>query len=443
MNHRVLKTPAALAVLSFWFAATQASAWETGMQLGVNYATSDNIERVELGEQSDDIREAVLGLSLDAEEPMYNVDIDYFARGRDYKNDVLEDNNLLAGRTLLTWVPLPRNFSWEVMHLRSDLLNDNALVDTDTNRETRNILSTGPSITFGIGAADSVTLNARYIDISFELTELSDNERIDTSLVWKRELSSVSQFSAFVEHNDIEYRAGEEQSFTKGGIEFRADLREAQYLVRLGTNRAETVQGDSRSDLLVRLVLSYQSDSDRISFLLAKDLVDTSVGFATEGIFVSESFSLADEGTSTNFTEIDVLEQQSVSIGYSSDRICSRCVIRVNAFYDDLDYIEQPRDQDILGINTELTYELNSKLRVNASLLYGKSQFFEEFDTVTRKDDVEGYGAGLEYKLSRNLELSVDVSSNKRESNIPGLNFEELSLRAGILWSLGSSAVSN
>ncbi|MEM8497275.1 MAG: hypothetical protein AAF542_04575 [Pseudomonadota bacterium] len=412
-------------------------ALEFGAQLGVSYESSDNIELLpEENATSDDLRELRLNLVLDGEANVYELDMDYFLIGRDYKDDNLADNNLVSGRALIKWTPLPRRFSWDIMHLRSESTTNTQFEPTPENDETRNVFATGPDLTIALGGSSDLIFGMRYTEIEFERSTESNNNRLGASIEWARELSPVSQLSARIRHQDVDYDIGFEQEFSQITAEYEATLRRSSYSIRLGYNKAETVLGDDVSAPLVRLQGIISIYENPLTLIYTRELTDTSLGLI-ETTIESETFSLED-GAGQNFEEIDVLLQQNALISYEMDNFCNSCSLRLSAAYDKLDYETLLRDEESFGPNIEFRYAFSPRIDIGLSAQYLERRFPDL--EPSREDEQSFYGVDVAYNRWRNIDLAFGVVKQDRTSNLPGFDFEETRFVFSIFWSFGSAA---
>ncbi|MFK7730984.1 MAG: hypothetical protein AB8B48_05120 [Pseudomonadales bacterium] len=425
--------------IAFFF-STSNHALDLSLQLGGGFQNSDNIELNDEGELSDDLREAFIGFQLEEDSPLYFVDLNYVARIRDYKDDVVEDDNLFAGRAEFTLHAIANRLNWEFLHLRADLLTNAEDNDIPDNRETRNVYATGPDFILEPSTVDDLILRLRYTEIDFEQTENANNERISGALVWERELGPVSRLSALVGVEDVEYElSGAEQTFLRASAQYEADVRLGNYSIRLGYNEAESLDGRDVSGLLARVLFAYQINGNDFEVLYGRELTDTSIGLIenrTEDSIITDTFSL-DDGTDSNFETIDILELQNLDITYRTANVCQRCVLTVSGFIDKFDFSDQPRDQKFSGINTSLRYNLTPRLDAVLQGGYSINEFLQELPE--REDDTIFYGLGMDFQPRANMLLQANVRMQERESNIEEFNYEEMSFRLGFTWYFGTN----
>lgn len=432
----VLLTTFAVAFLS----SLNINALDLSVQLGGGFQRSDNIELNDEGELSEDLREAFVGLQIEEDSPLYFADLNYVARIRDYKDDVIEDDNLFSGRAEVTLHAIANRLNWEFLHLRADLLTNAEDNDIPDNRETRNVFATGPDIIMEPSTVDDLILRLRYTEINFEQTEDANNERISGALVWERELGPVSRLSAVVGVEDVEYELNEaEQTFLRASAQYEADVRLGNYSVRLGYNEAESLDGRDVSGLLARLLFAYQINGNDFEILYGRELTDTSIGLIenrTEDSILTDTFSL-DDGTDSNFETIDILELQNLDITYRTANLCQRCIWTVSGFLDKFDFADQERDQKFSGINTSLRYNITRRLDAVIEGGYAINEFLQELPE--REDDTIFYGFGLDFQPRANMLVQGNVRMQERESNIAEFNYEEMSFRLGFTWYFGNN----
>lgn len=413
-------------------------ALDFGAQVGATYATSDNVTLLAAGnEQSDHVRQLQMNVRLDHDSPLYFLDLDYSLLGLDYKDDFQRDNNNVSGRGLLTWVPIPRRFEWEVMHLRTENTADNRLAPNNNNDETRNVYSTGPNIIVALGTADDFVIKPRYTDIDFERSVQSNGERLGGSVEWVRELSGISEFALRYGYEDVDYDNGSEQSFSVLVAEYSANLRQGNYLIRLGYGEAETLTGEDVSGPIGRISANYVIGGSPLVFLYERLFTDTSLG-SFETTLLSDNRYALGSGGAQNFNQIDVLLTENSSIGYSFLNVCSRCEVSLSAGLNKLDYEIQAIDQDAFNVNVGFNYSFTNDFTMGLGAQYLEREFLNT--APRRKDDETTYGVNFSYNWLRNLQFGFSVGKQERESNLPGNDYEELRYSLSIIWAYNFAA---
>ncbi len=434
-NHLLSKAFVLLLAPAF---STATYAIDFGVQVGATYATSDNVNLLTAGnEQSDHVRQLQVNARLDHDSPLYFMDLDYSLIGLDYKDDFQRDNNNISGRGLITWVPIPRRFEWEFMHLRTENTADNRLAPTNNNDETRNVFSTGPNIILALGTADDLVFKPRYTDIDFERSVQSNSERVGGSIEWVRELSGVSQFAIRAGHEEVDYEIGSEQSFSVLVAEYTANLRAGNYQIRLGYGEAETLTGEDVSGPIGRISASYVLNGSPLILLYERLFTDTSLG-SFETTLLSDNRYALGSGGAQNFNQIDVLLTENSSIGYSFLNVCSRCELVLSAALNKLDYEIQAIDQDALSFNIGFNYAFTSDFTMGLGAQYLERDFLNT--APLRKDDEYTYGVNFTYAWLRNLQLGFSAGQQERESNVPGNDYEELRFSFNIVWAYNFAA---
>lgn len=418
-----------------------AYAIDFGAQVGVTYSTSDNVNLQTAGnEQSDHLRQLLANVRLDHDSPLYFLDLDYSLLGIDYKNDFQQDNNTVSGRGLVTWVPLPRRFEWEAMHLRTENTADNRLVPNNNNDETRNVFSTGPNLILGLGTVDDLVIKPRYTDIDFERSVQSNSQRVGGSIEWVRELSGLSQFALRVGHEEADYDSNVEQTFSVLVAEYTANLRQANYQVRLGYGEAETLTGEDVSGPIGRISANFVINGSPLLILYERLFTDTSLG-SIETTLLSDTRYALGSGGAQNFNQIDVLLTDNAFIGYSFLNVCSRCELVLSAGMNKQDYEIQAIDQDVLNFNAGLNYAFTQNFRAGVAVQVLERDFLNT--APQRKDDELTYGVNFAYSWLRNLQIGFNVGQQERDSNIPGNDYEELRFSLNVIWGYNFGTNSN
>ncbi|MGI9293728.1 MAG: hypothetical protein ACR2PS_07070, partial [Pseudomonadales bacterium] len=150
-------------------------ALETHVDLvgGVEYSNNANQNRN--GGSSEIEERAGVGLTILEDGSNLYVDGQYTASAVNYSRDTSSNQTVVAGRSSFVWTPLPNRFSWSLDHQIEDSRRDSRQNDIPDNRETRNIVNTGPLFSLGISPVDVLSAGVTYSIVRFEDSEDSDS----------------------------------------------------------------------------------------------------------------------------------------------------------------------------------------------------------------------------------------------------------------------------
>jgi hypothetical protein len=434
----MLSLPRSLLFLFALICTVSEAVWavETRIVFGVNATQTDNSNLVEDNALDDSIYEANANVQVDARKDSYVVDLDYYGRARRYQDETQDDENLFTGRSFLRWNALQERLNWDVLHVRGDILRDARLANTANNREVRDVFVTGPDLVLRLSPVDSLVLRARYTDIGFELSTDSDNERKGGQLLWTHNLSRISDFALDFRIDDAEYDAGQEQRFTQLALIYEARLRTGRYRIRIGYNEAESQGGMDFSGPLFQFNFVQEFGLSNIELYYQREFTDTSLGLI-DGVISRDDFRL-DEVVSANFTELDLLEQQSAFIRVATP-ICRRCDLRTSINYNDVDYKTLLRDESSIGAVLSFRYNLNRKLDVLLGASLSTNEYTDQ--QPLREDDITIYSAALDYRWSDTLRWRLAYRFEDRDSTLPGFGYRENRIELGFTYFWGGERV--
>lgn len=80
------------------------------------------------------------------------------------------------------------------------------------------------------------------------------------------------------------------------------------------------------------------------------------------------------------------------------------------------------------GVRLKVDHELLRNLLLNASVYYAD----QDYNGISRQDDLFGIGLGSRYLLNRNLEASLSYNFDQRDSNVDGASFDRNILLLGV-----------
>lgn len=425
-----------IACLCLFLPAVGSHALDTSLEFGLGGVSTDNSNLVDgaANPQDDVIYEASASLQLDADQPAYIVDLDYFGRSRQYQDQTQDDENLFTGRSFLRWNALSERLNWDVLHVRGNILRDTRLANTNNNREVRDVVSTGPDIRFRVSSVDDVVLRLRYSDISFEFSKDSDNTRNGGQLLWRHALTKVSDLSLDMRLDDAEYSSNLEQRFLQLALIYEVQLRRGRYRFRVGRNEAKNFTGSDFSGPLLQFNAEHDIGNGRVALYYQRELTDTSIGLV-DGIITRDDF-LLDEAVSGNFAEIDLLEQESASLRFTT-QLCRRCRLSVGINYSNLDYKSLPRDEESVNGSLSLRYNVNRKLNMTVAASQARNRFLDQ--VPQREDDVLFYSIAFDYRWSNSLRFRLLTSREDRNSNLDGFDFVENRIELGFTYYWGGA----
>ena len=240
-----------------------------------------------------------------------------------YENDTTDDENYWEGRSRLNLKALEERLSWDVSHARSEQRRNSRDVDIRNNNESRDLISTGPTLIMRLGATNNLIVGGQYSEVRYEDTSESDSERLLGSLAWQHLLSQTSSLSANYQYNEVKFDESEEEyTYHRLFGTYGVKLKSSGYTISAGANRAERDFGDDTDGFFGQIQWYLTTGGHRFRVNAINQVTDSGVGLGGNGL---------DDGNfqppDSNFGDIDVVERISVGVNYGYDRLCERCTI--------------------------------------------------------------------------------------------------------------------
>ena len=396
--------------------------YELSLQLGVDQ--SDNIDLEPAGLEDDETETsaaAIVRLSQDTK----HIDLlmDYVLEQSHYQNDRIENETQVQGSTDLEWLVFDETLIWDFRHLITEARVSEREVDTPDTRETRNVFSTGPTISARLSGVDRLVLSADYTKVDQETANVEllgtdvdnarnlDSERTLGRISWRRAISQTSSFSIGYSQGVTEFDDDSPDfEYQQVSASYNVLLASGAYGIELGFNEAERDGQDDKQDGTFAAI-SYNNDfgGRTLEFRLINQLTDSSIGLGADGADVTDS----------NFNIIDIVERTNARIIYGYDAICRSCDWEVSYEYDKEDFknTDQPtvtrvQDTEEHTLRSVLRYGINSRATSYVGVGYTRAEFEDE----NREDDRYNLNVGLEYKFAERVDFDAGVNYRERDT---------------------------
>lgn len=408
--------PIAAALLS-----VSAQSLELNSTIGSTVEHTDNGLKSENNERSE--LESKLWLTIGARHqgPSLDLALDYRFDRLWYKHDTQEDQSTIEGNTNLRWEILNERFYLDVAHSRRNILQDSAQLDVQDNREDRDVTQVTPSYVLRFGGADTVTIAGTFTDVRYEDRDDRDSQRYGGRATWSHGLSEVDNLLLEISSTEVENESevAGDYRYDSVTIGYGANLSKLSYTILVGANRIE--RDDNRDDVdggLVDITADYRSGFQVWSLTAHHGITDSSFG---NGNNVLEDFYRYD----SSFNEVDILEETSVQLDWSSTGVCSGCTVNVGAFYEKEDYEEQPDDNQEWGVELGFRYQVTRL--ATAGIIYRYRDL--SFDDNNLRDDYDINEVRLifDQRLGQRLRAGVFVAAEQRNSDTGAVDYDVLS----------------
>lgn len=394
--------------------------------VGVSLTHSDNALLVSENEESDLERTARVGLSLREESSRVDATVDYSIENTSFQEDTSDGETVIQGTARAEFTLMPRFLVWDFDAITENLQRDQRQADILANRESRNIISTGPSATFRLSSVDTLEVSARYVDTSFEDTDSSDNTRYLGSVEWSHRLPRNHSLSVGTSYSDTDFddelAANIETITAYAG--YRSTIRTSQFNIKAGYSESERDNSQKSSGPTLEASFVNQSDRRTIAFTALAMRTDSAIGIGgTESVIGGELSS-----DDSSFEDIDIVERQTLSAEYTSRTLCRSCSATLLLRYDDQDFDMMARDEATLETGISFNYQVRENLDSNFSLRRRSI----DFKSQDREDDVDTLAFELNYNALPALLVTGGIAYEERDSNVAELAYDEMRVTVAV-----------
>jgi len=381
---------------------------------------SDNIFRAPDDEESEYIHRVGLGFSLDQEGRTLSAraagNLDY----AHYAENTRSDEILPQVDAFSTWKIRQETLEWQFINYTRQVQIDTADPDTPSNTQTTNIFLTGPDANFRLGSISSIQVQARYGKYYFDKTN-EDSVRNMYALRFIRGGTAVTS-SVNAEYSSAEYDSSEDVNFNKLDSYVSGEWRRSrnEFVTNLGWTHVDRDDTSSVDGPLVRLLWNYGlTSSSELHLSGSAETTDS-------GSFIPR-IALTGIGTGgVGFDSPDIVQSKRAEAAYTRESASWSHGIRAYAI--NLDYEDDPRDRDIVGV--DLNFSRPFSLLFVGSLILGYAD--TDWGDLSRDDTDKSIEARFGYSLSSQLRISAGGGWFDRDSNDPLQEYTEIRASAGI-----------
>lgn len=410
---------AALASLPLLIVGGVSAAATLDYQLTAGGGHSDNIRRVPVGEESENIASAGLQFSLDQRSTRLYADLVGNFAYYDYLDDTF-DNDLLgnfAGQARFAVVP--ERFEWLIADNFGQVLSDPFQPSTPDNRENINYFTTGPDLLFALGSQTRLRFGGRYSMTTYEDTDV-DSDSVLGEVELFRLLSSASSIGFVARAQQIEYdQAALNADYEQGEayLHYTAEGSRTLLTVDAGYTRIERdATSNSESGPLFRLDVTRRLTASTTATLsLAREFSSAGSNFAStqSGLNIGLE-TAAGRQTAEPFT--------SESVGLSWTFTRNRTSLSLSGFWDDQTYETVPAlDQTLTTGIAAVRRDLSPVMSLIVDGSYVRSAFEQP------GGDYSEAGAGLTFswRLSSRVSLNATYDYMDRDSDLATGDYTE------------------
>jgi len=252
-------------------------------QVSAGAAHSDNVNRVAEDGVEENIASAGLRFSFDEQTRKLKTDLVGSFDYQKFLDDTYESQ--LIGNFVgnLTVSFIPDRFSWTVDDNFGQVLADPLLPATPLNSENINFFSTGPDVTFALGAQNRLELAARYLRTDYEDSPFDSTTTLGQVGVG-RTLSSVNSLSINARLQSVDFAEpllSQDYEQTDMFLRFEANGARTRISADAGITELNRDLGEDIDSELLRIEAVRQlSRASTLSLLAGREFANAGTAFA-------------------------------------------------------------------------------------------------------------------------------------------------------------------
>jgi len=386
--------------------------------VGSSIAHYDNINH-DVSPADDEFSNSVYaGIEVIEENASFTSTSDAQIDAINYRNNVVEDETNLRLSTDNLWTINPGQFEWYVGNVFTQTAIDSLISDTPTNRQNINVFSTGPNYIIRINARNNLRLEARAENFNYE--ESADSNRLFIATRWGYDLNSTTRITANDEAITAKYNGDTISDYNRNdiyvGVEYIRGLNtfNAEYgLTRIDNENTTDFDGD-------RYLISFTNTRTRTSsirFIYENILTDT--GDRLIQNITSDALNNLDSEVSAN----DIFLEKSYRARYMKTLSSGELAFQVgvtNRNYEIQPHLDE-KDKEAI-INT--VWNLKRTNRINFDINYINRTYQDP--AFNRVDKDYEYSINYLHEFMRNVNFTIEVTSNERISTITNEAYEDV-----------------
>jgi hypothetical protein len=333
-----------------------------------SHTNSDNVERIVGGHRGSFDS---LGITVNHEAMSERVEaaVNGHVQYRTYSLDELENETLGELRATGDFAIVPERFSWLIEDSYAQGATDPFAFEGPGNRESINVLQTGPELTLPFARRMGVILGSLYSDRRYGESRGFDNQSLRSEATLYRQSSPTARFSLSLIDSDIEYDSGlpgyEIETVQLG---YSKELASGDVLAELGENRVVFDASETTGPLYR---LEWRRDvtaRSQVGFIAGRQLTDAGELF---GLVTGQV--AADQPLGILLTSNPLqLSQAGFEYGYTGDRTTVR--VRVTDGQEEYE-LDSSLDNDSVNTSVEFLRLLNPRWNLGLSLASLKRDF--------------------------------------------------------------------
>ncbi|MBL8298389.1 MAG: outer membrane beta-barrel protein [Rhodanobacteraceae bacterium] len=410
---------------------TSVHAARLNYRLGLSAEHSDNIARSSTTPVSDTVLAPWLGFAVTQDSEALSLqaagDLEY----RRYLDASFGPELRARAGLRGNWNIVPQRLSWAFEDVVSDQPINSFAADQPDNRQRANVLVTGPTLALRPSPRTRLLTELRYVNTHAERTTEFNSDRLNAAVRGLLNLSPRRVVSMNIEVGDIRFDTPSRQNGDyrrhDGFMRYNQRGSRGEWSMDAGATRlrfdatSSHAAGTETSPLL-RLRGSFElTDISRIEASLQRQSSDAAQDLLDSAPKVEDyDLPIGLPDLRSGAVSADVFEESGISLGLS--RRSESLYLRLDGYRREQAYQRSGGlDQSSRGLRAAMTRQL----RTNLSLGLFATAEWRDFDTLGRDDRDTRLGLLGNWRWSRRLGVSAELSRSVRRSTDPTQPYDD------------------
>ena len=393
--------------------------------VSASIARHDNINQENTLHEEEWVKSLKVGMAIKEDSTNLAANVNASVESIDYRYDQQEDSNVGNLQAAMLFIIEPSLFEWHLSDVFTQTVTNPLDRNRPDNRQDVNVFSSGPNIFLRLSSKNLISLEARYQTASFEDT-IADNKRDKTTIRWNHDINSSFSSALNYESLGVTFDNTSLGKITKEDLFASASYSAGrnEYQAEVGLSSVGNGKADELKEKRYRLFINNQRTSTSNFMLEARhDVSDTSMSILDSIDSPGIVYSVL------NIASSDIFVSDVVKISYQKTWGINSVVINIS------DVTSDYRIQNNYDANSQSGY-ISSKWGIgsNSSITLYLQRTLTEYENIIpkRKNNDTLYGLRYSYTARRNVNINLEISSEKRESNDQNNEYEDTKMLVSI-----------
>lgn len=378
---------------------------------------------------TEQLAQGVISTQLSRQTSRLLTNLNYQYSHLDYRKGLLQDRNLTTGSGTLTFIPVRDTLYWDVSHNRRMQTIDARLPLIQDNMQVMKTTSTGPRLTFNLGARNSVSSSYTYAKSATTFQSIFKQDRTTFNLTAMHQINSA--FSTGVTYNEFQTTS---ENSPLASYDRKITVLNSQYLREKAQFYLDIGHVNSSSNLSSRHVnanMSYTPVSDTTIQLTYQDQVQdmfTNLLYARPGAFTDEDGEVA---LSTNLPQQYKVERATISLNH---QIANALNYTLQYSTEDRTFASTSNNQSIDRLGLMFNMPVNDRLSVSA---FGRDSdlYFQSTDRIQHRLE---YGFSASWTLNTAFSLQFSINRVKQTGGLVFDNYDTSRAMIGFTYTISN-----